>query len=308
MTGTLYIDGKDAYALYGVFVTEDGYTELPAYPPLRKVESNDWAEEDGIEPDLSAPALDTRELSIQFSSHGTDAGFGSFIELLSNGAYHTFSFQEAEKTYRLRLVDQPDLSLAPGLGIFSLRFADDFPLEGYIPHEPDSSIKAATGYELDQRSLADYGISVLQGSEAEISKSPAVKKNLLQQTASQSGAVYDGQGVFFQAKEVKLNCLMQAKTLTEFWRNHHAFLYHLTRPGERMLYVDATGYEYPCYYKSCTVEKFSPSGKIWFQFSLVLVFTSFRADGDECLLASEKEILILTEQDDYTINLSAYGN
>lgn len=72
---------------------------------------------------------------------------------------------------------------------------------------------------------------------------------------------------------------MLAETLSEFWENYNALLYDLSRPGERILSVDSTGREYPCYYKSCSASNFVPNGKIWFQFSLVLVFTSFRVNS-----------------------------
>ena len=48
MTDRFYIDGKDAFTEYGVFVQEDGYNELVAFPSLKSVKSNDWQEEDGI--------------------------------------------------------------------------------------------------------------------------------------------------------------------------------------------------------------------------------------------------------------------
>jgi len=306
MNGKLFIDGQDIYSLYGVFITEGGYNELVAFPPLKKINANDWAEEDGIEPDLSSPVLDSREISIKFAYHGTDSRFGDFVELFTDMAYHDLEIKEIGKTYRLRLVSQPNLSLANMLGLFTLRFADDFPLEDYTYQEPHSKIDSPRGYELDERSFADYGIFVLQGSEADVIKSPAVKKNLLQNIESKKGAFYDGEYVVFQTKEVKLNCLMRAANLSEFWRNYNAFLYDLTRPEERRLYVDATGYEYPCYYKSCTVNKFTPTDKIWFQFTITLVFISFRVEGDEYLLATEDEMLIITEDDDYAINLSIW--
>ena len=48
----------------------------------------------------------------------------------------------------------------------------------------------------------------------------------------------------------------------EFWRNYNALLYDLTRPDERLLFVEYTGYEYPCYYKSCSsVSSYSHMGK-----------------------------------------------
>ena len=308
MTGKLYIDGKDAYSLYQVFITDNGYKDLVAFPPLKSVESNNWAEEDGEEFDLSAPVLDTRELSIKFSFHGNYARFGTFIELLSDRAYHDFNFTEIGKTYRLRLVSQPDMLQISTLGIFSLRFADDFPLSEYSYVAPSANIVPQQGYEIDGRDLSEYGVYVLKGGEAEIQKLPTVKKNLLQNIKTNSGAIYDGELVNFQTKDVKLNCLMRANNLSEFWRNYNAFLYDLVRPGERQLYVDATCCEYPCYYKSCSVTEFSPIGKIWFQFSLALVFTSFRVLGEEFLLASEDDFLIITEDDDYAINLSIYDN
>lgn len=304
MTGTLYIDGKDAYSTYGVFVTEGGYNELVAFPPLKSVASNNWAEEDGEEFDLSAPTLNTREFNIKFAYHGSSARFGGMIELLSDKSYHTFDFREIGKSYSLRLVTQSAHNVAISMGLFTLRFADDFPLDGYSYIAPVSTIAPQPDYELDGIRLSDYGIYVLQGSEAEILKSPAVKKNLLVDINSKNGAIYDGEYVTFQTKEVKINCLMRAATLPEFWQNYNAFLYDLTRPDERMLYVDSTSYEYPCYYKNCTVNKFAPTGKVWFQFSIVLVFTSFRVLDDEYLLASEVGELIVTEDGEYAIDLS----
>ena len=281
MTGKLKIDEKDVYLLYGVFVTNNGYKDLLAFPPLKPVESNDWAEEDGEEVDLSAPALDTREFPIRFSFHGNDSNFGAFIELLSDGAYHDFDFSDLGKIYRLRLVSQPDMSLVSTLGVFSLRFADDFPTERYEYADPVSSIVAKQGHELDGKDFSEYGVYILQGSDAEIRKSPPVKRNLLQNFKGENGVVYDGETVFFQTKEVKLNCLMRANDMTEFWRNYNALLFNLTRPGERTLYMDFLMDEYPCYYKNCAVSDFSPNGKIWFQFTLTLVFTAFRVDEYE---------------------------
>jgi hypothetical protein len=304
MTGKMYIDGKDAYSEYRVFTVEGGYNELITFPALKSVESNNWAEGDGSEFDLSAPVLNTRELSVKFAFRGVDALFGVFMELLSDMAYHVFNFAEIGRTYKLRLVNQPAYTTAGSLGLFTLRFADDFPLLGYEYLSPASNIPPKQGYELDDVDLSEYGIHILKGSEAEILKSPAVKRNLLTNIRTQSGAYYDGQHVNFDTKDVKINCLMRANTLPELWRNYDALLYNLSRPDERLLYVDSTGYEYPCFYKGCTVEQFDPFGRIWLQFSLTLTFTSFRVDGEEFLLAAEDGKLIITEQGDYAIDLS----
>lgn len=305
MIGKLYIDGYDAYAAFGVFVVEGGYDSLVAFPPMKSIESNNWAEEDGEEFDLSAPTLGTREFSIKFGYHGANGKYGGLIELLSDKSYHTFDFREIDKTCRLRLVANPALNYILDTGLFTLSFADDFPLEGYSYSAPSTTVSPQGGYDIDGISLSDYGVCILQGSEAEILKSPAVKKNLLIDINSKSGAIYDGERVTFQAKDVKLNCLMRAGTLAEFWRNYNAFIYDLTRPEERRFYVDSTGDEYLCHYRNSSVKHFMPvGGKVWFSFSLTLVFNSFRVKDDEYLLSSEIGELIITEEEGDSIDLS----
>ena len=97
------------------------------------------------------------------------------------------------------------------------------------------------GYELDDVDLSAYGVILLKGSNQEILKSPAVKKNLLQNFKYQDGAIYDGQFVKFQTKDVNLKCLMRAPDFDTFWRNRDALLYDLTRLSAK---TDAEGYEY----------------------------------------------------------------
>jgi hypothetical protein len=303
MTGKLYIDGQDVYLKYRICVTEGEYNELITFAPSKSTDSNVWAEDDGAEYDLSKPVLDTRELSIGFACLGIDALFGAFMELLSDMAYHTFEFAAIGRTYRLRLTDNPNLTLKTTLGLFTLRLADDFPLRDYAYKTPSSGLVSVQGYEIDGRDISEYGMYALRGNIEEIQKSPAVKKNLLTNIKTGMGAVYDSAWVKFQTKDVRLSFLMRAATLPELWKNCDALLYDLSRPNERLLYVDATGYEYPCFYKSCSVEYFASTGKIWLQFSLTLTFTSFRVDAEEFLLASEDGKLIITESDDYAIQL-----
>lgn len=280
MTGRLYIDGKDVYTDFGIAVVESGYNEIVAFPPLKTVKSNDWQEFDGIEADLSAPVLNTRDISIKFAVWGDNVNLGALADLLADKAYHTFHCRSIGRKYRLRLVSQPNLEWAYRLGFATFRFADDFPLDGYTYLSPTSNISNYGDYAIDDKQLTDYGVRVLQGSLAEIDKSPDVKPNLLRNIGTQSGAAYDNARVTFKSKEVKINCLMRADNINEFWRNHDALLYDLIRPDERRLYVDARGVEYPCHYKSCQTQEFYADGKIWWKFTLTLVFTSYRLKGN----------------------------
>jgi hypothetical protein len=296
MKGRLYIDGVDAYASFGVSVANGGYGGLAAFPPLKKVESNDWHEEDGVDVDLSNPALDTSEIAVKFISDGDADGF---VATLANGAYHRLEFVEIGRTYRLRLVSQQSLKVAGGLREFTLQLANDFPLEGYAYAAPQSSMALPpTGYTIDDVDLAAYGVTALRGSLSEALKPPPVKKNLLRSASAAHGALYDNGAVTFQQKDVSLKCLMQAATMEELWRNRDALLYNLTKAGERALGVKEAGV-YACYYKSCTVEKFAASGKLWLAFALNLVITSFRPVQTTSLLSTNAEILIVTNSAEF---------
>ena len=272
-TGSLYVDGFDAYEQFGLYVVAGGWNELVAMPPLKTVKTNDWQEEDGIEVDLSAPVLNTREVSIKFAVAGLFSSFFDLLDVLSDGAYHTFVCTEIGRTYRLRLTQQPNLKGLKLLGHATLKFADDFPLNGYRYNAPQTTILQTEDYLFDDVPFSRYGVRIIKGTYDEITRSAAVKQNMLRNINSQSGAIYDPEQVTFKSKDVKLYCLMRAETLDELWNNYDALLYDLIRPGERLLGVDALKQEFPFYYKSCQVTEFCPTGRIWMQFVLTITFT-----------------------------------
>lgn len=176
MKNNLYIDGTDAFTRFGVFIAEGGHNEVVAFPALKAPEvSNDWAEYDGIEVDLSDPKLDLKEFEIKFAAIG-DYRTGDLFVLLSDGAYHTFEFREIQFTCRLRLVSEVSNLLYVGAKTFTLKFADDFPMNGYIYQAPSSNTVPIQGYEINGVDFSVYGIRVLEGSEAQVLKAPVVKK------------------------------------------------------------------------------------------------------------------------------------
>ncbi|MDR0712585.1 MAG: hypothetical protein LBF67_09635 [Prevotellaceae bacterium] len=299
MKGRLYIDGVDAYTRYRISVANGGYSGLAALPPLKKVEAIDWHEEDGVDVDLSAPALDTFELQVKFTSQGD---MGVLLATLSDGAYHEFDFKEVERVCRLRLASQASFKTLGGLHEFTLQLANDFPLDGYAYAAPQSALALPpAGYEIDYVDLSAYGVTVLMGSLAGVVKLPPVKKNLLRSVSTSSGALYDSGNVTFQQKDVTLKCLMQAATIAELWRNRDALLFDLSRPEKRTLYARALNEEYQCYYKSSAVERFAATGKIWLAFSLTLVITSFK---DDAILLADNKFSVITTSDGKLIELS----
>lgn len=304
MTGRLYIDGLDAYRQWGVYVVSGGWNEVLSYPPLKTPDANDWQEEDGIEADLTSPQLNTKEVSIRFAYSGHFSRFLTFIDVLSDGAYHDFNCSSIGRRFTLRMTQMPNLDMAHTLGFITIKFCNDFPLKDYTYKAPESGMMRADDYLIDGLPFTDYGCRVLQGSLAEVIKTPAVKQNLLRNIASEPGAIYDGHRVTFKIKDVKLNCLMRADSLDELWRNYDALLFDLIRPDERLLEVSELEHIFPCYYKSASVTDFYPEDRIWLAFTLTLTFThSFRLDNDDFVLATEDGIIIFTEDGDSVIGL-----
>lgn len=352
MIGRLYIDGNDAYLQFGVYVTQSGWNELVAMPPLKAVDYNDWQEEDGIEADLSNPVLNTREVQIKFAIAGLYSRYQAMVYMLSDGAYHEFNCAYIGRKYRLRLVNEGSRSILKPLENTTLKFADDFPMLGYTYAAPVSGVIPSYDYLLDGFMFTKYGVRILQGSLAEVKKKAAVKPNLLRNIATISGASYDNSNVTYKSKDVKLTCLLRAESLTELWRNYDALLYDLIRPY-RHVFTSTTNEEaFYCAYKSCAVSEFFPDGKLWLKFTLTLTFYS-RVTGEDMkealglspvtdtsedartvrervaasvstddipdygqtqedlddfiVMASEDDIVFLTEETDYAVELLPYS-
>lgn len=303
-TGHLYIDGNDAYIQYGVYVVDGGWNELVAMPPLKSVTSNDWQEEDGIEADLSSPQLNTREISLKIAVKTLFDGYILLSELLSDGAYHEFDCREIGRKYRLRLVSMPNISNIQDFGKVSVKFADDFPMYEYEDYvAPQSWLSPNDDFCIDGKPFSDYGAIVLKGIVAEVMKAPTVKTNLLRNIASNAGAIYDPKVVTYKSKDVKVTLLMRAETLPQLWRNYNALLYDMIRPEERTLDIVDVAESFPCYYKSCKVDEFFPSDKIWLEMTLTFTFIRDVRISDELLLASEDALWIVTETDKDYITL-----
>lgn len=302
MSRRLYLDGVDVYDTYGVYVmdsgSDGGLCSLITYPQLKPFEQQDWPEEDGIEVDLSAPALDTRELSLSFAFSGMYNGYEEFVAMLSDGAYHVFDFADIGRKYTLRLISQSNCDYAINFGCETLRFADDFPLSGYLYKAPAGIVTECDDYLIDGKPVSAYSLFILQGSLSEIKKTPTVKQNMLCDIPTQSGVIYDSDRVLYQSKDVKLYCLMRAETIQQLWQNYDALLYDLVRPQERILSVKVIGKEFPCYYKSCLVTEFFADGKIWLKFVLTLTLTrDLRLNGFVYLIAedTDEDIYIVLE-------------
>jgi len=303
MTGDLIIDGSwDAYTNAGVMVED--YTELLSWPGLKPLDINDWHEQNGIEPDLSSPKLNTRQLTIKFAFIGENRYFTFINKIASTPVYHTFNFAEIGRTYTLRYVSS-DFSEVVNYGRFSITFAEDDHLAGYTYGAPTNSIAQSCGYELDTKDFADFGVMITADTVKSIMNLPTVKENLLVNIDSQSGVYYDDDIIKFKEKNVEIGVFIEASSLLELWKNQKALLYKLIQPNARALYVSDTETTYQCFYKNFTVDKYYLCDRFILTGKLTLTFISFVVGDVEYLLVAENDYLIETEDGTYCIDMSS---
>lgn len=273
MKGVLYIDGVDAYTAYGISLSDVAYDDLVCFPKLKEVSFNDWHERNGIEPDLSAPVISSKDVTIPFHASDVFDGYKQFIKAVTDGAYHSFNFARIGLAKSLMLKSCGEINSVQGLGSFSLTFSDDQPMKDYSYNAPSSMLEQLGDYKLDGIDFARYGVRMLKGTMDSIVQMPDTKENMRRDVSVNPGAIYDGKVVTFKSRTAQMRCLMRASNSSEFWNNRNALLHDLTKAGERILYVDKIGKEIPCYYKDCSVSCFYPdNGKFWFEFNLSLEF------------------------------------
>lgn len=289
MKNLLFIDGKDAFTEYGVFVEQYGYKQLIQFASFKKIDTTDWPDVDGIEADLTDPKLDTRSLQIQFCITDTRYAEDLFDEL-SIGAYHIFEFRQLGKSYKLRMTSNGSFKSFIRLGKLTLTFSDDFPAVPTGTHYAlgKSGIRQV-GFEIDGIDISQFGSYVLDGSEDSIRKAANTKDNLKISSKASAGVIFDASSLRFKSKDVTLKLLIDAPNITEFWKRYDGLFAVILKPESRYFYYAQLGNEYECYYKSMSVSKFDilRSGKVWCEFSVTLVFSNYRPVGQYMLLAHE---------------------
>lgn len=271
----LYIGVADVLEYSYVCTAFGGFDELIAFPPLKTPPANDWHEERGFDPDLSAPVLDTREVTLRLSATG-QWDYEGTIGMLEVSPVIDVRAPSIGRSWSLRFIAPTGGANA---STFGLKFADDTPMQGYTYQPPNAekerewilSTSRRDDFvitESPKRSFADYGARVLGDVVDEMERRNEVKTGLLRKFSTKPGAFYDKSAMFFEkGGDRQVQLLMRADTLAELWRNYDALLFDLIRPGARR-YKDA-----PFYYSSCRVDKFIPDEpRPWLQFTLTLTF------------------------------------
>lgn len=270
------IDGASAYNTYGVFVLQNGYTGILSMPSFKSIEVVEWLEDDGIDADLSAPVLDRRSFSLPLGFKDV-ALLDTFFAAIMSAHAHTFGFSEIGRTRTLRCTNTGSLRNLVKAGSFALSLTEDVvTISNASPYRLGYTRVSQRGYTLDGIDLSRYGCWLLDGSLQNAATPPAVRENLIVSSKSASGQTYYGQtgGIVYKGRDLSLNLLINARSVTEFNRCYDALFHALTQPDERTLVLGALA-DGKCFYKSsrCNRVEVCKSGTIWCQFSLTMTMT-----------------------------------
>lgn len=280
---TLRIDGYPALDASNAFIVRGGMESVICFPPLKEPPKNDWAEENGIEVDLAEPRLDSRECTLK--CYFADGVLSALPEVAEGAIIKGFYFEEIALYYLFRVksmsVEKYDEN--GGQGNVTFRLVEDYPLDGYEYYEPVNDLQLPTqGYGLpmwnstqQQDTIVDasrYNCRVLDGTRINTSDLPSVKEPLARNVSTINGREVDSSVLAtFGARTDRIQMLMRATTFANLWRNWNALLYSLTTPNLKQFSVG--NWVFDAYYKSCTVNEFSPLDK-WIKFTLTIVETN----------------------------------
>lgn len=272
MTGKLYINGIDIYKSFGLYSCDQGYNSLIQWASLKDVPYNDWYEENGIEPDLSEPVVDSRTCTLHLAGRSSDTQIWDLLSLVSNGATpNTIEVAEIGRTFsNLVYLNASEPKVVDDLWQIDLSFVDDCPVVPAIG-SPQSNVASYNDYAIDGRLFTDYGVRILAGTRSSLAQIPARKTNWEYSSEYAHGTISGNNNVgHTKAYEATLRCLMRADSLTELWNNYDALYAQLVSAGEHHIDATAIAKRYPCYYRYAKVKRFYASDKIWMEFDITV--------------------------------------
>ncbi|MCD7977746.1 MAG: hypothetical protein LUG51_11525 [Tannerellaceae bacterium] len=238
---------------YGLELLSGSLDGVFAYPKRVAMRQNDWAEADGVEPDVLFPEFESKQVTLQFILHTSGPYafrelYKEVIRVLSAPGYRRIDFGTG-KEYALRYVRTGQFSLPRpqsdelATAQFSVTFMDDQPVDHIgLASRPSGGIDPGDGLYLNKYTFADFGITMEAGTDR-LLQYPNVKDPFT------DGGVVDVSTLQTGKKEVTLNLLMVAGSSEEFYNNHAALFRELAAPGIQTLTVQ--GIPIPVCYLDC---------------------------------------------------------
>lgn len=248
------IDGKDILSTWGVMLLEGSYNSLFRYPNRKPVSYRNYAERDGIIPDLRKIEYEPKRTPLNFlMRHDTEEEFWTrykaFFADMTTVGYRTMDLEDGlihTLRYDNTAAYESPLLFNEGSGItsFTMNFVED---NHAIPttQQPIGGISLRDFYDIDGKDFGLFGVHP-DGEIGKVLHYPDVKVPFT------DGMSIDLNTRRLKHKEITLPLWIVSNSKEEFIRNYSAFFNCFNRPGKQSLYIKEIGGVTYVYYTGCS--------------------------------------------------------
>jgi hypothetical protein len=304
------IDGKDIKQEYGCTLLWGSFDSLLRYPKRVQPEYNNWAESDGIQPDLSEIKFEPRKIQLSFiqESGSISAFWAAYNKLYSDMTVPGYRVLNAINgiTNHIRLSESSEYKIPRPFNqdanhtVFTLDFVDD---DANIDtsYSPSGNNAPQGLYRINDVDFGHYGIGADENI-SDVIKYPSIKEPFT-----------DGLNVFLDMvrtahRDVRLPLWMKANSIPEFVNNYRSFFTQFNQTGVQSLFVGQVGVRADVYYSDCPsfkIERWGGNG-VFARFTISLViprvtwvdkggvhtYNVLIDMGSDCVLADEQNRII----------------
>lgn len=248
------IDNIDIKSTYKIDVADSSLSGLLCYPKAKGVTITDYPDEDGVRADLTERMfLDAYSATLTFNIFA-GADIQGFASMLLASVVHTIQLGSIISA-KGHLTGYNDTKIINGQGTIRVTFlfSDDyFAGFSYSTTKIDTSAVDVPDYNytLDGKSLASYGLIPTMSSALAVVRPHDAKTPLVIKSNFNDGQKIDeGATLHLKAKNIGLDLMGRYKGDDIY--AYRAFLYDLTREGERTLVAE--GKTMKMWYNSASV-------------------------------------------------------
>lgn len=279
----MIIDGTNIRTL-GMFILRGGSNDFLSFPERREPAQNNWAENDGLEIDFSDCTFNPKKVAVQlYISAPTESLFNQQLNAFQNlhfqPGYRQIYVEEFQKTFSLRFLGFGEYLHKGGLaksgkksGKLTVEYMMDDPVQIFNPTPtlPQGEGAIATHIQLNGVDLSQYGIIVKEVYSTALR--PASPKSTLERSFNHIDGTWADVAIIrkMESKQVTIDCVMSAGTLSEFYNNYNALfgVMNSTAPIE----LSTPDTDRLCYYKAMSnftkLTIFSKKVRVGFQLIL----------------------------------------
>ncbi len=265
------IDGINILERWGMRMDKTSAGALFQYPSRREVRYTNYAEVDGIHPDLRKFEAIPRNIALLFLMKHNGLSdlrvkYDDFMSVITSAGIRIFKYDLLELPIKLRYFSTTNMSIVSAKGsMIKINFMEDnFTVKNVSSPQPDGW-QISGQCRINGVDVSQYGVFLENPIDG-----VAVSAHPLKPCFT------DGRDVFTDDprkahREIAVNFLMASKNKTSFTHNYRAFFHLISRENAMKLYFKEKGIEMDAYYKSCGSFEFERGVRPFAKFRLSFV-------------------------------------